>query len=161
MLCAHQSPYTGRTHRHLPHQKNKRRFWGSNLRHHRLAGLPVKMLVSRARRSRRAEGRTRRPPLRAPRTPGPRDYQDVIPLRQSTIRFKLLFPVSVSFSCCSPLTSASVPDFNSSLIASALAAPPPRLRPIQLLLLDCVHFNCSSPIASASTAAPRLHPLVA
>ena len=29
-----------------------------------------------------------------------------------------------------------------------------RLRPLQLLLPDCVRFSCSSPIASASTAAP-------
>ena len=68
--------------------------------------------------------------------------------------------------CCSQLVSAhtlqllSVPDFNSSPIVSTLGAPP-RLRPIQLLLLDCVHFNCSSPIASTLTATPRLHPLVA
>ena len=32
-----------------------------------------------------------------------------------------------------------------------------RLRPLQLLLPNCVHFNCCSPIASTSTAAPRLH----
>ena len=44
MLCVYQSPYTGRTHRHLPHQKNKRHFWGSNLQHLHLAGLPVEML---------------------------------------------------------------------------------------------------------------------
>ena len=60
-----------------------------------------------------------------------------------------------------------------SMIASTSAAAP-HLRLLQLLLPaltsasaaacrlrhfspDCVHFNCS-PIASASTAAPRLHP---
>ena len=32
-----------------------------------------------------------------------------------------------------------------------------RSRPLRLLLPDCVRFNCCSPIASASTAAPRLH----
>ena len=34
-----------------------------------------------------------------------------------------------------------------------------RSRPLRLLLPDCVRFNCCSPIASASTAAPRLRPL--
>ena len=47
---------------------------------------------------------------------------------------QLLFAVCVRFSCCS------------------------RLRPFQLLP-DGVHFVCCSPIASASTAAPRLCPL--
>ena len=42
MLCAHQSPYTGCTRRHIPHQKNKRHFWGLNLWNLRLgAGLSV------------------------------------------------------------------------------------------------------------------------
>ena len=36
--------WAGQQLRHFPHQKNKRHFWGSNLRHHRLAGLPVKIL---------------------------------------------------------------------------------------------------------------------
>ena len=79
----------------------------------------------------------------------------------ASIRFKLLFPVSVRFSCC-PCTdcvpSAAArhlrslqllfPDFNSSPIASASAAAP-QLRPLQLPLPDCVRFNCSPPIASA------------
>ena len=34
-----------------------------------------------------------------------------------------------------------------------------RSRPLWLLLPDCIRFNCCSPIASASTAAPRLRPL--
>ena len=59
------------------------------------------------------------------------------------IRFKLLFLVSVRFSCCcSPLASAS-------------AALSPRFQQLP----DCVRFNCCSPIASSSTAAPQLHPL--
>ena len=44
----------------------------------------------------------------------------------------------------------------SSPIVSASTAAP-QLCPLQLQLPDCVHFNCSSPIASASTTAPRLH----
>ena len=49
--------------------------------------------------------------------------------------------------CCSPYPSTS--------------AAARRLRPLiryscSLLLLDCVRFGCSSPIASESTAAPRL-----
>ena len=35
----------------------------------------------------------------------------------------------------------------------------PHLRPLRLLLPDCIRFSCCSPIASASAAAPRLHPL--
>ena len=42
-------------------------------------------------------------------------------------------------SCCSPFASAS--------------AAAPRLRPLQLLLPDCIRFSCCSPIASASAAA--------
>ena len=58
------------------------------------------------------------------------------------------------FSRCSLITSIR---FNCcSLILSASAAAC-RLRPLQLLLPDCVCFNCS-PIASASTA-PRLYPI--
>ena len=60
---------------------------------------------------------------------------------------QLLLAACIHFSCCSRLRP-----FNCSSIASASAAAP-RLRP--LLLPDCVQFNCSSPIASASTAAPR------
>ena len=52
--------------------------------------------------------------------------------------------VSASAAACSPITSTS--------------AAAPRLRPLQLLLPDCVHFSCCSPIASTSAAAPQLHP---
>ena len=64
----------------------------------------------------------------------------------------------IRFNCCSPLASASAATldcvhFNCSLIASASPAAP-RLCPLQLLFLDCVHFGCCSPIASALAAAP-------
>ena len=36
--------------------------------------------------------------------------------------------------------------------------PVPQLRLLQLLLPSCIHFSCCSPIASSSTAAPRVHP---
>ena len=49
----------------------------------------------------------------------------------ASIRFKLLFPVSVRFSCCPPIAS------------------------LQLLLATCVRFSCSSPISTAT----RLRPL--
>ena len=50
-------------------------------------------------------------------------------------------PNCVRFNCCSPIASNS---------ADAL-----RLHLLQLLLAACVHFGCCSPIASGSTA-PRL-----
>ena len=50
---------------------------------------------------------------------------------------------------CSPTVRNPAPD-------SSLCS---RSRPLRLLLPDCVRFNCCSPIASASTAAPRLRPL--
>ena len=54
--------------------------------------------------------------------------------------------------------------------SSLCRATAPRLRPLQLLLPDCIdplqlllpdciRFSCCSPLASASAAAPRLHPL--
>ena len=55
---------------------------------------------------------------------------------------------SLSFTYVSNL----VPD------SSLCRAAAPRLRPLQLLLPDCVRFSCCSPIASASAAAPRLRP---
>ena len=64
----------------------------------------------------------------------------------------LLFAVSVRFSYCSPL--ACVRFGCSSPISTA-----PRLRALQLLFPVFVRFCCYSPIASASTAAPQLHPL--
>ena len=45
-----------------------------------------------------------------------------------------------------------------SLIASASAAAP-WLHPLQLLLPDCIRFSCCSPIASTSAAAPWSRPL--
>ena len=91
----------------------------------------------------------------------------------------LPWPFASASSCCSPIAPASAAARRLRLlqlllpIASALAATPrlptaaPRLRPLQLLLADCIRFNCCSPIASASTAArsiasastatPRLH----
>ena len=60
---------------------------------------------------------------------------------------RLLLPVYVRFSCCSPASAAT-----------------PRLCPFQLLH-DCVCFGCCSSMVSASTAAPaspaapRLRPL--
>ena len=45
MLCAHQRPYTGCAHRHFPHHRKQTHFWESNLRHLRLAGVPVEMLA--------------------------------------------------------------------------------------------------------------------
>ena len=79
-------------------------------------------------------------------------------------------------SCCSPIASASAAAPREIATRSASTAAPrlhllqlllaacvcfscsSRLRPFQLLL-DCVRFGCSSPIASASTAAPRLCPI--
>ena len=78
---------------------------------------------------------------------------------------QLLLPAlrvaSIRFDCRSLFASASAAaldciHFNCSSIASASAAAP-RLHPLQLLLPDCVRFNnCCSPIASDSTAAHRL-----
>ena len=77
---------------------------------------------------------------------------------------QLLLPAprvaSIQFNCRSLFASASAVAldcirFNCSLIVCASAAAP-RLRLLQLLLPDCVRFNCCSPIASDSTAAPRL-----
>ena len=81
---------------------------------------------------------------------------------------QLLLAAYVRFSCFSrsrPLRLL-LPDcvhFNccSPIVSASTAAHPiasastaaPRLRPLQLLLPDCVRFNCCSPIASASTAA--------
>ena len=45
MLCAHQCPYTGCAHRHFLHHRKQTHFWESNLRHLRLARVPVKMLT--------------------------------------------------------------------------------------------------------------------
>ena len=45
MLCAHQHPYTGCAHRHFLHHRKQTHFWESNLRHLRLAGVPVEMLT--------------------------------------------------------------------------------------------------------------------
>ena len=90
-------------------------------------------------------------------------------LRQG-VRFSCCSPIAlIRFNCCSPFASASaaarhlcllqllLPDcvrFNCSPIASALAVAP-RLQ-VQLLLR--LH-TCSSPIACASAAAPPLRPL--
>ena len=83
-------------------------------------------------------------------------------------------PDCVRFSCCSPIDLLQLllpvcvlllASFSTAQLAAA-----PRLRPLRLLLPDCsvpfelqlllphcVRFNCSSPIGSASTTAPRLH----
>ena len=45
MLCAHQRPYTGCTHRHFLHHRKQTYFWESNLRQLRLARVPVEMLT--------------------------------------------------------------------------------------------------------------------
>ena len=71
---------------------------------------------------------------------------------------QLLLAACVRFSCCSrlrlfQLLPICVRFGCSSPIASASAAAP-RLCPLQLLLPDCVHFGCCSPIVSASAAAP-------
>ena len=80
---------------------------------------------------------------------------------------QLLLAACVSFSCCSLLASASAAaldciHFNCSPIASASAAAPqlsastaaPRLRLLQLLLPDCVRFNCCSPPAVLEDSSP-------
>ena len=72
---------------------------------------------------------------------------------------QLLLAACVRFSCCSrlrlfQLLPICVRFGCSSPIASASAAAP-RLCPLQLLLPDCVHSGCCSPIVSASAAAPR------
>ena len=82
----------------------------------------------------------------------------------ASIRFKLLFPASVHFSCCPPIASLQL--LLATCIRFSCSSPistAPRLRPLQLLLLDCV---CCSPIVSVSrsspiASAPRLRPLVA
>ena len=61
----------------------------------------------------------------------------------------LLLPFASASSCCSSIApaSAAARRFNDQLllpIASASTATP-RLRPLQLLLPDCVRFNCCSP----------------
>ena len=85
----------------------------------------------------------------------PRDCIDPFQLLLSS---QLALPVS--FSCCSPLASASAAALDCSTAS--------RLRPLRLLLLiasastllpDGIRFICCSPIASTSTAAPRLRPL--
>ena len=45
MLCAHQRPYTGCAHRHFLHHRKQTHFRESNLRHLRLARVPVEMLT--------------------------------------------------------------------------------------------------------------------
>ena len=45
MLCAHQRPYTGCAHRHFLHHSKQTHFRESNLRHLRLARVPVEMLT--------------------------------------------------------------------------------------------------------------------
>ena len=65
---------------------------------------------------------------------------------------QLLLPIFVRFSCCSPIASICFNCCSPFLSASAAAR---HLCLLQLLLPDCVHFNCS-PIASV---APRLRPL--
>ena len=79
--------------------------------------------------------------------------------RQTALCAELLLPDWVRFCCCSPIASICfnccfqllLPDcirFSCcSLTASASTAP------------DCVSFGCCSPIATASATAPRLRPL--
>ena len=84
---------------------------------------------------------------------------------------QLLLPDCVRFSCCSPLASASAAAPRLRPLEPSAAAPGPRLlnccspiilRPLRLLLPDCVRFNCCSsrlrPLRLLH--APRLHPLV-
>ena len=107
-------------------------------------------------------------PIASDSAAAPRLHRSPSMLLPDCIVTAVKFPVSVRFSCCSPLAcirfGCSSPKFNSCPIACASAAAP-QLRPLQLLfpevqqLPDCVHFGCCFPIASASTAAPRLHPL--
>ena len=68
----------------------------------------------------------------------------------------LLFPVSIRFSCSSPLAclrfgcSSPISTAPRSCVRFGCCSPistAPRLRSLQLLLPDCVRFNCSSPIA--------------
>ena len=100
---------------------------------------------------------------------------------------QLLLPDCVRFDYCSPIAFATslsfayVSNWHQTALCAKLSAASrlpnrsastaaPRLRPLQLLLLDCVRFSCCSPIrncvyfncspiVSASTAAPRLRPL--
>ena len=67
-------------------------------------------------------------------------------------------------SCCSPIAAAAprlrplqllLPDCIDPLQLHAV----PCLRPLQLLLAACVRFSCCSSIASASATAHHLHPL--
>ena len=94
-------------------------------------------------------------------------------VRADCVRFSCCSPIAlIRFNCCSPFASASAAARHLCLsfscyspIASVSTAP--RLRSLRLLLLNCVHrkfnccsgFTCSSPIACASAAAPRLRPL--
>ena len=67
----------------------------------------------------------------------------------------------IRFNCCSPgarlpplPAAASGPDCG---IRFNCCSPGPRLPPLPAAAPDRVRFGCYSPIASASTAAPRLH----
>ena len=73
--------------------------------------------------------------------------------------------------CACSATSPSFPYMSNPALDSSLCrAAAPRLRPLQLLLPDCigplqlllpvgVHFSCCTPIVSTSAAACRLRPL--
>ena len=60
----------------------------------------------------------------------------------ASIRFKLLFPVSVRFRCSqSPISTA--PRLRPLwLLLPDCSTAAPRLRPLQLQLSDCVRFDC-------------------
>ena len=59
-----------------------------------------------------------------------------------------------SLCCCSPIASAGVRFSCCSPLASTSAATP-QLRPLQLLLAACVHFSCCSRLCPLNSTAPR------
>ena len=89
--------------------------------------------------------------------------------RRTALSAELLLPAIASASATAPRLHRSAPNYCSPYPSASAAAcrlrplqllSVPDLRPLWLLLADCIRFNCCSSIASASTAAPRLRPLV-
>ena len=73
-------------------------------------------------------------------------------LKEAWLRFVLLNPMT------KPAVS-SFTRFSCWFMIISTSAAAPRLRPLQLLLPDCICFSCCSLIVSASAVAPRLCPL--
>ena len=65
---------------------------------------------------------------------------------------------SIHFNCCSPFAfaSAAAPRLHPLQLRRSIASvsTAPRLRPIQLLLLNCIRFDCCSPPAVLEDSSP-------